>query len=209
MDSGLFVIAIILFTIGGILKFFEPQIKGWVGENFVNRKLNNLDPKYYKILNDLLLPSQGSIANTQIDHVVVSNFGIFCIETKDYRGWIFGSSYQEYWTQVIYSYKKKFYNPMRQNYTHIKAIESLIHDQYPNVPVYGFVAFPSADKLKISGTDVVGNTRDTIIKIKEYHREVITNEQRDKIYNILSQANISNKDLRKIHKSDVRAIKKR
>lgn len=38
---------------------------------------------------------------TQIDHVVVSKFGVFAIETKNYRGEIYGNDDREEWTQII------------------------------------------------------------------------------------------------------------
>lgn len=56
-----------------------------------------------------------------IDHVVISKYGVFVIETKNYRGWIIGNEKSEYWTQVIYKRKERLYNPIKQNYGHIKA----------------------------------------------------------------------------------------
>ena len=38
---------------------------------------------------------------TQIDHVVVSKYGLFTIETKNYRGKIYGDDARDKWTQVI------------------------------------------------------------------------------------------------------------
>src|SRR5262245_33104530 len=96
-----------------------PMLRGRRGETFVSRRLSNLDSAHYKILNDLMLPSLGNTDMTQIDHVLVSTYGIFVIETKSYSGWIFGNAYQQHWTQVIYRFRKKFYNPLRQNYVHI------------------------------------------------------------------------------------------
>jgi len=61
---------------------------------------------------------------TQIDHVVVADTGIFVIETKHYSGWIFGSPQDSQWTQVIYKRKSRFQNPIRQNYGHVKALQS-------------------------------------------------------------------------------------
>src|SRR5262249_2599367 len=97
------IIAIVLFVaLWWRNRMSSPIWLGRSGEKFVSRKLSNLDSKYYKILDDLVLPSQGNTSTTQIDHVVVSNFGIFCIETKNYTGWIFGNAHQQHWTQVIY-----------------------------------------------------------------------------------------------------------
>jgi Nuclease-related domain len=163
----LFVLVSVLLLI--LLKWKLP---GWIagligrrGEEFVSGVLSNLDPLKYTVLNDLMLPSEGSIGTTQIDHVVVSNYGIFVVETKSYTGWIFGNAYQPYWTQVIYRHRERFFNPLRQNYTHIKAVEALIWPILPTVRAIGYVAFPDAGKLQISGTDAVGHARDVLQRI--------------------------------------------
>src|SRR5262249_41596262 len=145
MSTQTAILAIVIFLAVLLLVWKRPYRIGKRGENFVSRKLSRLDPRRYTTLDDLMLPSNGRTANTQIDHVVVSDFGIFCIETKSYRGWIFGNAQQEYWTQVIYRYRKKFYNPLRQNYAHIKAVEALLGSRFAHVPVRGFVAFPKAE----------------------------------------------------------------
>ncbi len=59
---------------------------------------------------------------TQLDHVVVSRFGVFVIETKNYRGWIFGSEKQPQWTQQIYRQKNRFQNPLHQNASSAKNV---------------------------------------------------------------------------------------
>lgn len=63
---------------------------------------------------------------TQIDHVLVSRFGVFVIETKDYQGWIFADASHRYWTQVIYKLRFRFQNPVRQNYKHLCAVRELL-----------------------------------------------------------------------------------
>ncbi|MGR5279715.1 nuclease-related domain-containing protein, partial [Vibrio rotiferianus] len=60
------------------------------------------------------------------DHIVVSKYGIFVVETKNMKGWIFGSARQRQWTQKIYRHSSKFQNPLHQNYKHIKALETLL-----------------------------------------------------------------------------------
>src|SRR6476660_3920949 len=69
----------------------STSFKGWFGEMMVVRAgLRKLDPSRYRHFNDLYLPHPDGHGTTQIDHVVVSPFGIFVIETKNFRGWIFG-----------------------------------------------------------------------------------------------------------------------
>jgi hypothetical protein len=203
---GPWIIFFIILAVVLAIKWNLPYLIGKSGENFVSRKLLKLDPEHYKVVYDLMLPSLGSTNTTQIDHVVVSNYGVFCIETKNYSGWIFGSAHQQYWTQVIYRYKERFYNPLRQNYAHIKALEALILPSYPNVPICGFVAFPSADKLKISGADNVGYARDIVYKIRGFTLPVLSDAERDDILQKLLTANIQDKESRKLHNLQVRNL---
>jgi hypothetical protein len=104
-----------------VYKIFKPRIKGVVGEQTTAFKLSRLNRAKYKVINNLVLNVSGK--TSQIDHVIISDFGIFVIETKNLKGWILGEENSEYWTQVIYQRKKKFYNPIRQNQGHIRALE--------------------------------------------------------------------------------------
>jgi hypothetical protein len=98
-------------------------VKGRIGETFVSvGALRRLDPKIHRIFNDIVLPRPDRKGTTQIDHVVVSPFGIFVIETKNYGGWIFGDEDSRYWTQTIYGKKSRFQNPLHQNALHVRAL---------------------------------------------------------------------------------------
>ena len=185
-----------------------PEWKGRYGERQVSKKLRALPPEYYIVIDDIFLPSRGNTSATQIDHVVVSNFGIFCIETKAYKGWIFGSEKQKYWTQAIFKYKNKFYNPLLQNYAHIKAIENLLGSQHLKAPIIPLVAFTRASRIKVSGTYSVADLSNILKRIQYYYKKVYSNEQRDVIHKLLVDANIVDKQMRKSHVKEIRALKK-
>lgn len=102
------------------------SFKGIVGETVINiATWLMLDKHTYHRLNNITLPLSNG-GSTQIDHVIVSVHGIFVIETKHYKGWIFGSEKQAQWTQTIMGRKYKFQNPLRQNYLHIKTLSDLL-----------------------------------------------------------------------------------
>lgn len=206
--NSLIIFVIIVLVVVFFVKREMPRWIGKIGEKFVTEKLLELDKTHYKVLNDLLLPSNGSLNTTQIDHVVISNYGIFCIETKTYQGWIFGNVHQKYWTQSIFRYKKRFYNPLLQNYAHIKAVEDLVKDRYPREQILLLVVFHGADKLKITGTDLVGFTRDVVRKIKSFTNVIFSDTERDEIYEILMKANIIDKKTRRLHDRGVRELKR-
>jgi hypothetical protein len=129
------------------------------------------------------------------------------IETKNLSGWIFGDAYQREWTQVIYYYKNKFYNPLYQNYAHKKAIETLVKPFFPNIPVIGFVAFPSADKVKVLKTNAVGLPEHIVSKILSYTKEFVSESEREDIIHILAAYDIQDKDLHRQHVQNARAQK--
>ena len=95
--------------------------KGKRGEKRVYNILSKSLPDGFIVLNDIYLPSSDG-ATTQIDHIVVSQYGVFVVETKNYSGWIFANARDDEWTQVIYRRKSRFQNPLRQNYRHICAL---------------------------------------------------------------------------------------
>lgn len=78
----------------------------------------------YKFFRDVILPTENS--TTQIDHIVVSKFGIFVIETKNMTGWIYGCETDTNWTQVLFRNKYRFQNPLRQNYCHTKSLADFL-----------------------------------------------------------------------------------
>lgn len=127
---------LILFLVALIFGFLKsPFMKGKIGEGVVN--LSNsmmLDKSIYIPIKDVTLKlSDGS--TTQIDHILVSIYGIFVIETKNMKGWIFGGEHQREWTQQNFKQKHKFQNPLHQNHRHIKALEEVLE-----LPISKFIS---------------------------------------------------------------------
>ncbi len=207
VEIVLTLIAVLAGLLTVLIKWKRPTLVGRRGERIVSRKLFELNPEKYTTLNNLLVVSQGSVGTTQIDHVVVSSFGIFVIETKNHAGWIFGNAYQRHWTQVIYRYKKKFFNPLRQNYGHIRAIEQLVRPHYSHIPIVGFVTFPSAERLQITGSNSVGHVVDVIRMIHVYTKPVVSDSDRTNICNLLVAANIQDKKTIKEHNKKTHALR--
>lgn len=128
------------------LKYFVKRIlKGIVGEKIISVLLSGLPKEQYILLNDVILQTEK--LTTQIDHILVSVYGIFVIETKNYKGWIYGSEYAEQWTQNIYGHKSKFYNPLRQNYGHVASLMQLLN--LPKEAFISIVAFAGTATLNI------------------------------------------------------------
>ncbi len=112
-----------LMLLIGLLK--SPWAKGYIGELLVRLFAHwQLDKQTYRRLHNVRLNKPDGI--TQIDHVSLSPYGIFALETKNMSGWIFGGKNQAQWTQKLYKRTFKFQNPLRQNYKHLKALDATL-----------------------------------------------------------------------------------
>jgi len=103
----------------------SDYFKGLLGEfiNKVDHRLR-LPRKDYFALHNIIIPSL--VGTTEIDHVVVSRFGVFVIETKYWSGWLFGSAHDKTWTRVVYQRRHQVRNPLRQNHGHKMALAELL-----------------------------------------------------------------------------------
>ena len=116
------------------------------GEALVCRGLQaNFSGPDYHLLNHITLKLKDG--TTQIDHILVSRFGVFVIETKDYKGWIFANAKHATWTQVLYRWKFKFRNPIFQNMRHMRAVEELL-DFLPSEAIKSAVVFTGRAEFK-------------------------------------------------------------
>ena len=110
----------------------SPSEIGSRGEALVQNELEaKLDEFLYYTLSDLTLPTP--TGTTQIDHVVVSVFGVFVVETKNMKEWIFGAERQGRWTQTLFKRSYKFQNPLWQNYKHVKTVQNLLNIGNQNI----------------------------------------------------------------------------
>ena len=152
-----FAIAFVTF-IGFIifrLRINFAKFKGQRGEKSVSKTLMQL-PDEYIIFNNVYIKENGRYS--QIDHIVLSPYGIFVIETKKYNGWIYGGEKAPYWTQNIYGTKYEFYNPLRQNYGHVKQLQSLF-----GYPVQFFIPIV----VFVGNATIKGNYHKHIVIYKE------------------------------------------
>ncbi len=140
------------------------------GERSERKLILNLlkqDVPANQIFHDLYIPRGNRYS--QVDAVIVSNVGIIVFEVKDYSGWIFGKGYQDYWTQVLNFGKEKyrFYNPIKQNEGHIKAIKQFIGQE--DIPFFSVVVFYGDSEFK----DVSGIPNNTYVCYPNHVREIL------------------------------------
>ena len=195
------IIEIVAFVALFALVIIWRHTKGKRGEKQVAALLALLPKNDYKVINDLLIKSGEH--STQIDHVVVSIYGLFVIETKYYKGWIYGGANSEYWTQNIYGHKYNLRNPLWQNEGHVKAIRRLIGNS-GNVPIYSIVAFSRQARIMVNRTLPVMYWWSVVPYIKQHKEAYISVTQVEEIFNTLVSANVADKTARKQHVTSVK-----
>ena len=191
-----------------VLSYFRlkwPKIKGKLGEKGVEFYLSFLDKDRYTVLNDLIYRNDNR--STQIDHVVVSKRGVFVIETKNYKGRIYGSAGKDYWTHVIGWNKYTLYNPMFQNENHIRfLIRKFPYLRRHRDSIHSIVVFLNAEQLKLSGNcDSVVRLSRLNYYITSFRRDVLTDEECSQIIGMLSDEQWDDPDAHRKHRQNVRA----
>lgn len=198
-----FTIGFILLILGILIDIYYSKFRGFMGEFWLKLELKKLPKNKYKLLNDIMI--EDDKGTHQIDHIVISKYGIFVIEMKNYYGLILGNQYKEKWYQCLGKNKYAFHNPMYQNYGHVKALSNALNlNEEVFIPI---VCFSNQVKLKVTSNKPVVQV-DTINRnILKYTEEIITcnlNELSLKIENM----NILDKTKRKGHIKNICNLKR-
>ena len=196
-----FIVFILIIVI--VLKINSSKIKGSIGEAKVNTRLNFIG-KEYIVLKDILIKSSNGYTS-QIDELVLSEYGLFVIETKNYKGWIFGNEKAENWTQVIYKEKHTFRNPIKQNWSHIYALKSLLSD-YPNIKYHPIVVFSGNATLKSIESSIpviYSNKLNSTIRKLSFEK-CLSIDELNKIQTRLESSELKERNARKEHIKNIK-----
>lgn len=180
----------------------SPTVLGRIGEHKVDRALREaLDASEYRIYSDVMLPSLDG--TTQIDHVVVSCLGVFVIETKNFRGLVVGSPRSTQWSQRRGRRSYPFQNPIRQNYRHVKAIESALGlDARIVIPI---VVFAGHCRLHPAIADHVVLIDALVPTIRRHERQQFSPAERDEFCARLDAARMDGRpNARRLHLQGLR-----
>lgn len=192
------VLIMIIFCI--LMEVYYKKFIGMAGEFWVKKELKKLS-KEYLVINDVMVKTKNNYTH-QIDHIVISKYGIFVIETKQYNGYIKGNDYDKRW--MIKSGKKIFYvnNPLHQNYGHVKSLEEIFN--LPEEKFISLVCIPSRARVSVKSNNVV-RIYELIDKIYSYQEVIINNKE--EIYESIKKLNIIDKTKRKEHVRNTKKIK--
>lgn len=181
----LFLIVVAVIALSGLNS--SAKAKGKRGEKRVIAQAEkHLDEKNYTVLNNCTFQINEQLT-TQIDHIVVSRFGVFVIETKNYQGWIFGNEHQKMWTQKLYQKSYQFQNPLHQNYRHIKTLQNLLGDVLEPEDLHSVVVFVGESTFKTAMPSNVLQGREWISYVKSFHEEVMSSVKMQRICRTLEQ----------------------
>ncbi|WP_227521481.1 nuclease-related domain-containing protein [Bacillus alkalisoli] len=96
--------------------------KGELGEYKIDIQLAQMS-KEYKYVTDIMIKNEKSKSGySQIDHILITPYGVFVIETKNYQGTIYGGKNRKQW---LVNGKIRFMSPFIQNYGHIQALKGI------------------------------------------------------------------------------------
>lgn len=194
--------------------------KGEIGEYKIDIQLSQF-PKEYKYLTDIMVKNpKSSTGFSQIDHILITSYGIFVIETKNYQGTIYGGKNRKEWN---INGKFKIMNPFYQNFGHIKVIQSLLENKL-NEHFISIVSFTKRCKFKveldlrkIQSDELIVydielsefiNRKININKIKNNGLPLLSSDEIEKVYSSILSANITDQNLREQHVSSIKKTKK-
>ena len=203
--SAIAPVMLVTILILSVLYFLRsPWFKGFAGEMLVHISAKiHLNKDKYHVLRNLTLPTADG--TTQIDHIIVSEYGVFVIETKNMKGWIFGGERQKMWTQKIFKCTNKFQNPLHQNYKHIKTLTSML--ELTEQQIFSIVVFVGTSTFKTEMPDNVINGPGLIKYIKSKNQQVILSTDVPMILSrIESERLVPSRETTKAHINHVKEI---
>lgn len=200
-------VVVLLFAalIYAVFRSRSPKVIGHIGERRVYTILTRLPDEYYLYNNVLLKTKNGR--TMQIDHIVVSPYGIFVIETKNYQGIIIGNGNSDEWRQNIWGNEYSLYNPEMQNLSHISALKQILPYK-AGCNIHSIVVFMDKARLNLRNIkERVIYSHELLGEIESYKAVIFTNEEVNEINNILHKSYIVDEDASKIHNAEVRQAK--
>lgn len=170
--------------------FFD---KGKYGEYLTWKNLRSYENDGGKFLFNCYLPAENG-KTSEIDVLLIHSSGIFVMESKNYSGWIFGKETDLHWTQTLpigrgKARKERFYNPVKQNATHIRWLKNMIHTP---VPIFSIIVFSKRCTLKnvtVSSPDVTviqrPQIRKAVKRMAAQTSHTLTSEEIKSVYETL------------------------
>ena len=169
-------------------QIFNDAWKGKRGEKLTENelKLVQLLGRKGKVLRNIYIPKDNG-ETSEVDLVFITQKGIFVFESKNYSGWIFGDEKEQYWMAMLPNKEKhRFYNPIKQNQTHIKWLGKYLGNEIPLFSIIVFSERCELKKVNVDNPEIKVIKRDrtyaTVKGIWNANPDVIDEKQVEKFY---------------------------
>ncbi len=193
-------------------RIFNAEWIGRRGESLTVRELQlvKLFGRSGKILRNVYIPTDSG-ETSEIDVIFVTQKGIFVIESKNYSGWIFGDEKNAYWTAMLPNRQKNtFYNPIKQNHTHMKWLGKYLEE---DIPLFSIIVFSERCELKkvtVESSDVRVIKRDRLYaNIRELWEQTEDRLDREKVLEIYEKCKKLTNASKAVKQAHVAAIHKK
>lgn len=191
---------LLIIIIGIIIRRIRPSLpKGKYGEKCVADILKRLPAEEYKVFNDIYI--QYNNMSVQIDHLVISKYGVFVIETKNYSGTIYGFEDSDKWIQYLANEKYSFKNPIKQNKFHTLTVKNTLH--IAESTVIPIVVFTPKSELKCQTSSIVVHSHQLLEIINSIKDIRFRDESIDVLKNNLNSSIIAHENIEEKHVEDI------
>ncbi|MDP5150621.1 nuclease-related domain-containing protein [Rheinheimera baltica] len=187
--ANIVAVLLVIFLLTSWFGLNLPGFKGVFAEYKLNRLLRwRLSGRYQHFRKLKLFTAKDE--RTDVDHLVLSPYGIFVIMVKSNRGRIFGSETQANWTRQYFGNKKQFMNPLHQNFKNIEAVKHLLHIQNSDTAqhVHSVVAFSRLSQFETEMPAQVTYVDVVSMYLKKFTEPCFTDEQLNRFGAVLKQA---------------------
>ena len=190
----------------------EADIKGAKGEQLIVKALERL-PEYGRVLLNIYIPKHDkNNTTTEIDVIYINANGIYVIESKNYSGVIVGSDKYDKWEQRFKGKNKfRFYNPVRQNQSHIKHLQDFLWTVDKDL-FYSLVIFGDQCKLQVYSEADVINLKELnkfMGKQVDNKMKIFNEKEINKIYNLLLPYTQVSDEVKQAHIENVKKAKEK
>lgn len=160
---------------------------GLCGEERVSHALNSL-PTEYTVYNNVPIEKDGR--RSEIGSLVVSKYGIFLGEVKNYKGRIIGNENDGMWTQIKKSssgehYENSVKNPVKQAKFQSYLLSSILKEKGLNCYINPYVVFTGSESVNTDSGIVLRSENEFNSKILSFKEVRISNENVSKLKGVI------------------------
>lgn len=177
------------------------------GELKVAKKISGLSKDKYRVLNNFLFKTNSHVGTTQIDHVIISLFGIFVLETKNLSdSFVFQNQDGEWIQRKANGKEVNLGNAVKQNNTHIEELKNIICME--NLSYTSIIVLANNSYMDINkDIDVEIVPLDNLIEtLSKFSKVVLSKESIENVYQKLLTLNITDPILRMEHINSIKRV---